>query len=317
MWQRKVVQAIIENYMASTDFALGTYTITGTQVYKTWVYYMSPNGGNFAFTNTPVATNRYVLNPCYNYTSASTTISTNCASIAALYPANVVTSNRYMQIGASSDDPSINDVLYAGTSFPGTYVAYTGPSPATPYPPNYSLANYNSGGVTINYSRTAPNIGTFASSPTNAGYVPYSPQVLYAQRGFGYYGTQAAAAGTILVTMTTAGTVPSVASVTTAINKFLPYLKPESNSTTTTEIKAAGTQAPTAGLLKQANTYLQPLAITSGNGCPQKKYVILISDGLPTQDLAGKLWPPLGSTAAAGYGVTATFNADGSLNTNE
>ena len=39
----------------------------------------------------------------------------------------------------------------------------------------------------------------------------------------------------------------------------------------------------------------------------------MISDGLPTEDLQGKSWPPLGSAAATGYGVTATFNTDGSL----
>jgi type IV pilus assembly protein PilY1 len=40
-----------------------------------------------------------------------------------------------------------------------------------------------------------------------------------------------------------------------------------------------------------------------------------VTDGLPTLDLAGKSWPPLGSDAALGYGLTATFNGDGSLNT--
>ena len=43
--------------------------------------------------------------------------------------------------------------------------------------------------------------------------------------------------------------------------------------------------------------------------------VILVTDGLPTQDLNNLAWPPLGSAAGIAYGVTATFNADGSLNT--
>ncbi len=30
-------------------------------------------------------------------------------------------------------------------------------------------------------------------------------------------------------------------------------------------------------------------------------------------DLDGSLWPPLGSSSAAGYGVTASFNVDESL----
>jgi type IV pilus assembly protein PilY1 len=309
------IDAIIDAYMPSTDFALAAYNTSGTQVYNTMVYYMSVAGSDFTFTNTPIAGNRYVNNPCYKYSLASATVLSNCTSMATFYGSATLENNQYMQIGASSDDPSINDVLYIGSGFPGTFLTYTGPTPATPYPPNFSLANYNAGSILVSYSRSYPNIGSFGTSPTNAGYVPFSPQVIYSQRGFGYYGSQSATSGTILVPMTTAGTVPTTASVTTAINAFAPFLAPETNSSSSTEIKAIAVQSPTAGLLTQANTYLNPLATTSGNGCPQKKYVILISDGLPTQDLAGKFWPPLGSAAAAGYGVTATFNVNGSLNT--
>lgn len=308
------VKAIIENYMQSTDFALATYTTSGASVRNTWVYYMSPDGSNFTFTNTPVAGNRYVINPCYNYGSASSTISSNCSAISGLYGASTLSSNQYMRIGSSSDDPSINDVLYA-TGFTGVFVTYSGPIPATPYPPNFSLANYNNGNVILSYLLSAPTVGSLGTTPTNAGYVPFSQQVMFAQRGFGYFGSQTANNGTMVVPMTTAGTTPTTSSVNNAINVFTPYLKPETNSTSTTEIKAVAVQAPVAGLLTKANSYMNTLSTTSGNGCPQKKYVILISDGLPTQDLSGKFWPPLGSASAAGYGVTATFNADGTLNT--
>ncbi len=36
--------------------------------------------------------------------------------------------------------------------------------------------------------------------------------------------------------------------------------------------------------------------------------MVLVTDGLPTLDLSNHAWPPLGSTAATGYGVTASFN---------
>ncbi|CEG58509.1 putative type-4 fimbrial biogenesis pilY1-related protein [Legionella fallonii LLAP-10] len=307
------VKAIIQAYMQSTDFSLATYSTSGASTYNTWVYYMSPQTSNFVFTNTQVTGNRYIANPCYNYSSDSSTISSNCSSIGSFFGSTLVSSSLYMQIGESSDDPNINDVLYAGSGFPGIFLTYSGPSPASPYPPNFSLSNYNNGSVLITYQKSAPNIGSFGTSPTNAGFVPYSPQVIYAQRGFGYYGSQTANTGTILVPMTTAGTNPTTTSVTNAINAFLPYLLPETNSSTTTEIKDIATQSPIAGLLAKANSYLTALGTTSGNGCPQKKYVILISDGLPTEDLSGNLWPPLGSAAAIGYGVSATFNADGSL----
>lgn len=308
------VQAIIENYIASTDFALLTYNTSGVGSYKTWVYYMSPDASNFIFTNSPDASKRYVKNPCYNFSLASATILANCTSLSLFYPALTVATNQYIQISKTSDDPDISDVLYANSAFAGAFVSYNGPNPATPYPPNFSLANYNNGSIVLSYSSSVPNIGSLGTTPTNAGFVPYSKQAFFVQRGFGYNGDQSATTGTMVVPMTTAGTVPSTSSVTTAINVFTPFLKPETNSTSTTEIKASAGQSPIAALMNTANTYFSTLGTTSGNGCPQKKYVILISDGLPTLDLNGKKWPPLGSAAATGYGVTATFNADGSLN---
>jgi type IV pilus assembly protein PilY1 len=306
------VLAILNAYMDSTDFGLEIYSTSGASVFNTWVYYMSPTGSNFTFTNTPASGNRYVTNPCYNYTTASSTVSSNCSSIASLYGATTLSSSLYMQIGSSSDDPSINDVLYSSGGLPGVFDTYNGPIPSTPYPPNYSISNYNNGSVTISYQTSSPNIGRFTTGPTNAGFVPFSQQVLYAQRGFGYFGSQSATTGNIIVPMTSAGSVPTTTSVTTALNLFTPYLNPESNNTASTEIKSIAVQSPIAGLLTKANSYLSNLGITSGS-CTQKKYLILISDGLPTEDLNGKFWPPIGSAAATGYGISATFNADGSL----
>lgn len=308
------IQAIINSYMQNTDFALETYKTSSATLRTTWVYYMSANGGNFSFTNTiPTDGRRYVNNPCYNYTSASTTISSNCTSISARYGAGLLLNNRYMIISGSSDDPDINDVLYAGGQ-PGVFLTTNGPTPSTPYPPNFSITNYNNGNVKLSYLTTSPSIGSFATGPTNAGYVPFSPQVLFSTRGFGYTGTQQANSGNVLLTMTSVGNNPTQAALTTAINKFTPFLSPETNSTATSEIKSVAGQAPIAGLLTTAKSYLTGLS-ASDPSCPPKRYVVLISDGLPTQDLSGKYWPPLGSAAAIGYGVTATFNADGSLNT--
>ena len=306
------VTAILNAYMQNTEFALETYNTSGVSRYNTWVYYMSIQGGNFSFTNTLLAGQRYVPNPCFGYTSASSTISSNCSSIASLYGASTLANNQFMQIGSSSDDPLINDILYAGSSLPGVFVTHTGPSPDTPYPPDFSLSNYNNGNIFLRYSRTAPNIGGFGTGPTNAGFVPFSPQVMYALRGFGFYGSQSATSGRIIVPMTSAGATPTPSSIATALNAFTPFLRPETNNTSSTEIKASAVQSPTAGLLTTAKNYLTSLSV-SASSCTPQLYVVLITDGHPTQDLNGKLWPPLGSAAATGYGVTAVFNADGSL----
>ena len=309
------VQAILSSYMQNTDFALEDYSTTGTSLYTTWVYYMSPNNSNFSFTSTQATNNRYVANPCYGYSSASTSVKSYCTSMvnANLYSASTLGGSKYMQIGASSDDSNINDVLYAGGQS-GLFVTYNGPNPASPYPPNFSLANYNNGSIFVSYNKSSPNNGAFGTSPTNAGYVPFSQQVMYAQRGFGYYVQSVSSnSGKVVVPMTSAGSTPTTVSVSTALSKFTPLLGPETNLSTTTEIKALAYQSPLAGLLSKANSYLTGLPVSS-SGCPQKQYVILISDGLPTMDLNGNAWPPLGSAAAQGYGVTATFNTGGSLN---
>lgn len=311
---KQSVQAILEHYIPTTDFALGSYSTSSISVNNTWVYYMSPQSSNFVFTNTPLAGNRYVTNPCYNYPSATSTVASNCASIAALYAAGVVSSSQYMQIGASSDDPSINDILFTSSAYPGIFLAYNGPSPSNPYPPNYTISNYNQGNVRMTYNNTTPSLGKFLLSPTNAGFVPFSPQVMFVERGFVYYSSNSFNTGNVLVNMKSAGINPTTTSVANALNAFTPFLQPETNSTSTTEIKASATQSPLAGMLSKSASYMKTVNTSSGS-CPQKKYIILISDGLPTQDLQGRYWPPIGSAAAVGYGVTATFNADGTLNT--
>jgi type IV pilus assembly protein PilY1 len=303
------VAAILSTYMQSTDFALADYSTSGSRVYTTWVYYMSVAGG-FTFTNTPIAkvsTAAFtVANPCLGYlTTASATVKSNCtAMVPTLYSASTLNLNAYMVVKASSDNADVNDVLYASGQ-PAVYVNYNFRGLNST-----DLSDYNSGSIRSTYDDSLPNANK-VTGPTNAGYVPQSDQVMYVQRGFGYGGSQSASSGNVEVPMTTAGVAPTAASVAAAIAQFTPFLQPETNNAATTEIKAAAGQAAFAGLLSKAKTYLASVKATGA--CPPPQYVVLISDGLPTMDLDGNAWPPLGSTAAATYGVTATFNADGSL----
>ena len=152
-----------------------------------------------------------------------------------------------------------------------------------------------------------------ATGPTNAGFVPYSSEVMYEERGLGYYTfSETANDGNPVVPMTSSGAIPNAASVAAAIAQFTPYLAPETNSAGTQDIKASATQSPMAGLLKRAQTLFAGNPPTT-NGCTAQRYVVLVTDGLPTMDLNHNNWPPLGSASAAGYGVTASFNVDGSL----
>ena len=298
------IASVLSQYLPSMDFALEDYSTGDSSLYTTWVYYMSPQSGGFQFSNTQTSGNRYVVNPCYQYSAASSSVKSYCSSIvnAGLYTSGKLVNNQYMQIGASSDDPSINDVLYSNGNS-GLFDTYNGPNPSTPYPPNFSLANYESGSIFVSYNNSAPNNGAFGTSPTNAGYVPYSPQVMYALRGFGYYVQSLnATTGNLAVSMSNLGTNPSSSALTTAMSSFSKKLAPETNNTNSSEIKALAYQSPLAGLVNGAGSTLKDLTASCAG-----QYVILVTDGLPTLDLQSHAWPPLGSAAEQGYGVNAAF----------
>jgi type IV pilus assembly protein PilY1 len=316
---KQSISDVLSEYFDSTDFGLMDYYEKSPTLYSTWVYYMSPTGSNFSFSSTLPTSGDYVINPCYNYTSSSTssTVASNCKSVAnsALYSPSSSVTDQYLVIGASSDDADINDVLYTTGSSPAVSISYGGPTPSNPYT-YYSLAQYEAGGITTTYKNSVPSFVT-TTSPTNAGYIPFSPQVMYSLRGFGYGGTDATTGGSgkIVATDSTgdsiisAGQSPTSTSVATAVGYFSSTLDAETNSTSTSEIKALAGQSPLAGLMKSALSTLQNAAAPSYDCSTPKKYVILITDGLPTEDLSGKFWPPLGSLSATGFSVTATFNS--------
>ena len=153
------------------------------------------------------------------------------------------------------------------------------------------------------------------TGPTNAGYVPYTPQTMYIERGFGYYGSQSANDATTLVGMTTAGSSPTATSVANALAQFAPFLAPETSNSGSQEIKATAVQSAVPGLLSGASTSFRNVNPSSSNGCAASRYVILVTDGLPTLDLNGGSWPPPGTTSATEWNMTVAFNADGSLKT--
>lgn len=312
---KEAIQQAYHQWNGVMDFGLMDYGVYGTTApYTTWVYDMSGPDG-FAFGDSSTAPNSLeaVSNPCYY----SNTQSTNaCGQIHAFFENQGVSgsfSDPYLYIQASSDAPNINDVLYASGGLPTNFITYNGPSPADPYT-SYDLQNYNNGNISEGYSSSTSGYGGFSTSPTNAGYVPYSPQVWYSERGFGYDNN-----------VTNAGhLVVRIAASNLKASNFTTALAPETNNQNSGEIKADAVNATMAGTLQSAYDYLTGVSPgPNGNryptlpvsSCNGKKYVILVTDGLPTVGINGTLWPPLGSAAAAGYGVTATFNANGTVDT--
>ena len=315
--------SILNNFMANTDFALMDYATGALQQSPTWVYYMSPPGG-FSVVDTVIPPAVGVPNPCYLVNLfGGDAVENACLGLLPHIPG--IAAHPWLLVSATSDDPAINDVLYDWFGMAPICMVWGGPNPITPFPPNRSLGQYNSGSILETYSSGVGAGCATQTGPTNAGYVPFSPQVMYVQRGWSYYTySENAATGNLLVGMQSAGANPTAATVTAKINTFLPYLAPETNNQGTPEIKSSSTQAPTAGLLAGALNYFNTVNPASSNGCSATRYVVLVTDGLPTLDLGGGAWPPLGSVAAAhafpavplpnGYGVWATWNPDNSLN---
>jgi type IV pilus assembly protein PilY1 len=300
------ITSILNAFIASADFALMDYQTGYPSLYTTWVYQMSQPGG-FTFTNNPIppAGAELVPNPCFGINGGGSTIQDDCkGDLKDRYGS--IKDKQYMVVGASSDDAVVNDVLYApwGYADPAC-VTYGAVYPATQFTPPDTLSAYNYGGVFEIYPAATQGCwGVRWTGPTNAGFVPSSDEVMYELRGFGYYTGQSANAGNMVVPMTSSGATPTAASVAAAIAAFTPVLAPETNSSNTPEMKALAVQSPIAGLVMQANTYFTSTNPPSTNGCATQRYLVLVTDGLPTEDLNGALWPPLGSFSAAGYGVT-------------
>lgn len=322
---KAAIEQAYQQWNGVMDFGLMDYGVHGTpSLYTTWVYYMSgPNG--FLFHNSPPSSGSgysSVKNPCYYSNTQSTQ---SCQDIQQFIGSgHGVFSKNLMWVAASSDNPDINDVLYdSGASsnmvFSGPYAYFnnqyfnipgSGSTPKTPYN-IFGRSTYNSGGILIYYSK-ASNNNPFPTGPTNAGYVPYSPQVWYSERGFGYYNS-ITNTGNLVVPIKTSDAEES---------EFSSRLAPETSNPNSLNIKADAVNATMAGTLQSAYNYLTGNSPgTNGNtypslpasSCNSQKYVILVTDGLPTVGINGTLWPPLGSAAATGYGVTATFNSNGSL----
>ena len=249
--------------MEYADFALMDFT-GNSGAFATSVYYMSPAGG-FTFTNT--AGPNQVANPCYNANILLIdTYDAACKSLNTFYGALAgVTTSQFMNlsstgvagdtIGATSDNPNINDVFYGSATVP--CVDYTGPSPATPYPPNFSLANYESGGIAVGYSSNVPAGGCpRAVGPTNAGYVPYSSQVMYVARGFGFLASASPNSGQLVVGMQSSGPSPTQAGVNAAIAAFNTALAAGDQCRVPARSRRWRCSRRSPGLLKGAKTYL-------------------------------------------------------------
>ncbi len=282
-------------YQNNIQFGLETYNTSSPSLFNTWVYYMSPNSG-FQFSQNASNTLLPVNNPCYNNYSNS------CYSIYNyFYRFNNLGSNQLfnsptLYIQDTSDNPIINDVLYANSAGSGSGQANAVGYLPTAIAANFTLQQYENQQIYINF-RYYTNYLASGYSPTSAGYISSSPYVWYAQRGYGYNANVSKNSGNTLVKIT--------ANNNANVNSILQYIAPETFPAGNTITASAG-YSPVAGAFSTALSYLT--STSSNNAPPQtcgKKYVIFITDGQPTMASNGAVFPPLGSAGASQFGVTS------------
>ncbi|MBU2761221.1 type IV pilin biogenesis protein [Acidithiobacillus sulfurivorans] len=317
------------NYTNSIQFGLEDYKYSASlNDLNSSIYYMFSNGLNSSsFSSTApsgILGINYAINPCYQNSSNS------CQYIAYNYFNHNYYNNspsyqyKYLEITDSSDNPLINSVLYS-SSYLGNniYYSYQGTY-------KYTISNYENQLISpINSPYTKYNASTYYSGystfgPSNPGYLTQTPQVWTAARGYAFFGstvkTQSSSTpqGNIIALI---GSSAALSKIASAIEPA-PLMNPASGfnyNQASVPIEAGAGHTPMAGALKTALNYFG----RTGNNAPPstcgQKYVIIITNGQPTQGLNGHLYPPLGSQAATTFGfplITAATASSSSTDYN-
>ena len=187
----------------------------------------------------------------------------------------------YITFDVSGDDSNILDVLYSNVSLANNIWALSSAANSS----NYSLwFNRIGNGWTAGDFNSFWFTGSF--TPTDAGYLPFSPTVtrqVYIPRGWGYNG---AITGYGILNETVQ------ADSTTHYNTLQTLLGNETNGATG-EVKNGALFTPLRGSLIRAKDYYSDSL--TGQATPiqykcQQNFVMMVTDGLPTGKTNGQLY---------------------------
>ena len=256
---RSVIRNTISSFSGQFNWGLESFGIGGPGLYSTYPYWLG-NDVTMVFTDDCVAgvsaSNgglRCIDNPQW------------AGSVG----------DRYVTYDRASDDPDINDVLYIGyfgsgawatTAGGGAYNFFFTHLPGPAFEPN--MTNYWT---------------TFGFSPTDAGYIPFNPPIsrqLYAYRAWGFY-AGVSGQGIINEPILPPSSSGHLANIQALLASETPYGP---------EIKNAAVFTPLAGSMLTANQYFTGGASPISLSC-QKSFVMLATDGNPTSDFWGNMYP--------------------------
>jgi type IV pilus assembly protein PilY1 len=262
---RSVIRNTITSYRNSFNWGLGSFGLAnGPNLYTTYAYYFGSDA-QVKYTN-----------DCVGGISAS-----NGGLRCVANPQSGANGYGYITYALTGDDPSINDVLYAGDFGPQLYgIGVYGST-------NYDVYSARGTGTSWGGSDFGGGLGTWQFTPTDAGYLPQTPpnnRMFWIRRAWGYY-SDPTGMGVI--------NQPVAADSTGQYNALMSLLANETSGGTG-ELKNAAVFTPLAGSFATAKQYFNNTL--SGQTSPitqscQKNFVLLATDGNPTANTSGGMYP--------------------------
>jgi Tfp pilus tip-associated adhesin PilY1 len=257
---RGVIRNTISNFSGQFNWGLESFATSGAGLYSTYPYWLG-NDRTMVFTDDCVAgvsaSNgglRCIVNPQWLAGSVG---------------------DKFVTYDRASDDPDINDVLYIGYFGTGAWATSAGGG-------NYNFYFTHLPGTAFE-ANMAAYWATLSFTPTDAGYIPFNPPIsrqLYAYRAWGFY-SDVNGQGIINEPVK----APSVAGHLSNMQAMLASETPYGP-----EIKNSAVFTPLAGSMLTARQYFTGDSTPINLSC-QKSFVMLATDGNPTSDFSGSMYP--------------------------
>jgi len=254
---RGVIRNTISSFSGQFNWGLESFATYGAGLYSTYPYWLG-NDTTMVFTD-----------DCVSGVSASN------GGLRCIDNPQPFAGGNFVTYDRASDDPDINDALYIGyfgvgawatSAGGGAYNFYFTHNPGSAFEAN--MSNY---------------WATLSFTPTDAGYIPFNPPIsrqLYAYRAWGFY---AGVNGQGVINEPV--TAPSVAGHLTNMQAMLASETPYGP-----EIKNSAVFTPLAGSMLTARQYFTGGSTPISLSC-QKSFIMLATDGNPTSDFSGSMYP--------------------------
>ncbi|MEI8169008.1 MAG: PilC/PilY family type IV pilus protein [Rhodoferax sp.] len=301
---REVMRAAIDKYRTTFNWGLMTYETSDLTLRNTHAYFMGDNAG-MNFTNDCKDTGGVSISTVFVVPPLIGRSASNGNRRCIPNPQPAFGAN-YITYDVSGDDPNILDVLYSTQSLNTNIWALTSAANSS----NYNLwFNRIGGGWTAGDFNSFWFNGSF--TPTDAGYLPYSPTVtrqVYIPRGWGYT-ANISGKGSLNESVTP----DSTTHYTTLQN----LLGSETNGTTS-EVKNGALFTPLNGTLQSAKSYFSSAYASKTSpvlySC-QQNFVMLVTDGLPTGNTSGNLYSDAARTNSCAWSTSSNSCTSGSFGT--